>query len=87
MFDTKDRDGFNSYPWCCGISDISNVIEEYIECPKEELMKMFVKDKWGITDILRICDRRIGKRRLKEIKENTDNEVLIKIIDKKLENG
>ena len=84
MFDTTERYGFNSYPWDCDISDISNVIEDYMECPKEDLMNEFENDKWGITDILRVCDRRIGKRRLEEIKENTDNVVLTKIIDKRL---
>ena len=81
MFDTTERYGFNSYPWDCDIEDISNVIEEYIERPKEDLMKTFDRDKWGITDILRVCDRRIGKRRLKEIKENTSNEILLKLLD------
>lgn len=30
MFDTTERYDFNSYPWDCDISDISNVIEDYI---------------------------------------------------------
>lgn len=83
-FDTTKRYGRNSYPWDCDMSDISNVIEEYIQRPKDKLMEPFEKDEWGITDILRVCDRRIGKRRLKEIKENTDNEVLEKIIQMRL---
>ena len=84
QFDTTFKYGFNSYPWDTDISDISNVIEEYIQCPSGELMKEFVNDKWGITDILRVCDRRIGKRRLKELSDSIDNEKLLKIIEKRL---
>lgn len=80
-FDTTDRYGYNSYPWDTDISDISNLIEKYIQCPESELFNNFEGDKWGLTDILRVCDRRIGKRRLMILKNNT---LLIKIIDKRL---
>ena len=83
-FDTTQRYGFQSYLWNDELSDISKVIGEYIERPKDNIMTPFERVKWGITDILRVCDRRIGKRRLEEIKENTDNVVLTKIIDKRL---
>lgn len=83
-FDTTDRYGYNSYPWDTDISDISNLIEKYIQCPESELFNNFEEDKWGLTDILRVCDRRIGKRRLMILKNNTDNTLLIKIIDKRL---
>jgi len=83
-FDTTERYGFNSYPWDCDISDISNVIEEYIQCPESDLMKAFMNDKWGITDILRVCDRRIGKRRLLKLQDLNSNEILLKIIEKRL---
>lgn len=84
-FDTSGKYGFNSYPWDTDISRISDVIEEYLQCPMADIMKPFENDKWGITDILRVCDRRIGKRRLLELKECTDDEVLLEIIDKRLE--
>ena len=45
---------------------------------------MIENDRWGITDILRVCDRRVGKRRLKELYNSIDNEVLIKIIESRL---
>ena len=81
MFYTTLRYGFNSYPWDTDISDISNVIEGYIQTPVNNVIE---NDKWGITDILRVCDRRVGKRKLKEILNSTDNEVIIKIINKRL---
>lgn len=83
-FNTSEKYGFNSYPWDTDISAISDIIEEYIQCSDTELMSEFDKDKWGITDILRVCDRRIGKRRLKDLREKITNEVLLKVIDRRL---
>ncbi len=84
-FDTTKKYGFNSYPWDTDISEISNMIEEYIQCPELELLNDFENDKWGITDILRVCDRRIGKRRLIKIKDSITNEALLKIVTRRLE--
>ena len=84
-FDTTEKYGFNSYPWDTDISAISNMIEEYIQCPESELLNDFENDKWGITDILRACDRRIGKRRLNKIKDGITNEALLKIVKRRLE--
>ena len=83
-FDTTEKYGYNSYPWDGDVSEISNMIEEYIQCPEPELMRDFENDHWGITDIFRVCDRRIGKRRLLEMKGNITNEVLLDIIQKRL---
>lgn len=82
-FDTTYKHGFNSYPWDTDISDISDLIEEYIQRPESEIMNQFERDRWGLTDILRVCDRRIGKKRLKEIMENTSSDVIINIIKKR----
>ena len=84
-FDTTKKYRFNSYPWDTDISAISNMIEEYIQCPELELLNDFENDKWGITDILRACDRRIGKRRLNKIKDGITNEALLKIVKRRLE--
>lgn len=83
-FDTSLKYGFNSYPWDTDVSEISSLIEAYTECPKEKLSEPFETDRWGLTAILRVCDRRIGKRRLKEIMESTGDEKIIKIASKRL---
>ncbi len=83
-FDTTKGYGFNVYPWITDMSEISDVIEEYIQCPESELLHVFENDKWGITDILRVCDRRIGKRRLHKLKDTITNEVLLEIIKSRL---
>lgn len=83
-FDTTEKYGYNSYPWDTDMGDISDLIEAYIERPVEKLMLPFEDDKWGLTDILRSCDRRIGKRRLKEMfdatEDNRSREIIIKRI-------
>lgn len=84
QFDTALKYGFNSYPWHTDITDISDLIEEYIQRPFDEIMNDYKNDKWGITDILRACDRRLGKRRLTVLSNTITNEVLLKIIQRRI---
>lgn len=71
------------YLWNSDVDKISNLIEEYIQRPKEELFEDFPNDKWGIVDILRSCDRRVGKKRLQILAERTRNENVRFIIEKR----
>lgn len=66
----KNLSGAESYyPYTTDISDISDLIREYIDTSKSELLtKIFDNDCWGIINILRAADRRIGERRIKELK-------------------
>ncbi len=84
-FDTTEKYDFNSYPWDTDMRDISDLVEAYIERPVEELMLPFDDDKWGLTDILRACDRRIGKRRLKEMLAATEDNRIRDIITKRIQ--
>ncbi len=62
------------YPYSSETSEISNMLREYIDTPSSELMtKKFEGDHWGLTDILRAADRRIGRRRLAELAEVVSN--------------
>ena len=61
------------------MSKISNIIENYINTPKEKIMTI-PPDEFGLTNILRVCDKRVGYRRLKKIYDNTNNETIKKII-------
>lgn len=83
-FDTSQKYGFNSYPWDTDISDISDIIEEYIECPVKDIMEKFENDRWGITDIFRVC--RVGKRRLYKLRDTIQDEIMLKIIYLRLNN-
>lgn len=84
-YDTKDEDGLEYYPWGCDIDKISDLIEEYIQRPRTEIMNPFENDMWGLTDILRVCDRRLGRLKLLELKGNNSSEAVLRIIDKRLQ--
>ena len=72
------------YPNTNDISSITALIDEYIETPKEDLYdKTFENDKWELTNILKSADRRIGTRRLDELKNNASNAVLKIITQRK----
>ena len=69
------------YPYVTEISLISDIIREYIDTPLADLLSHdFEADDLGITDILKVSDRRIGKRRLAEYFKDTDNEAVKKIL-------
>jgi hypothetical protein len=77
----------NTYPYGSDVPDISNLIREYIDTPKELIYeKHFENDKWGLINILKATDRRIGKRRLNEFKSKTHNIAANKIIEERLKN-
>lgn len=63
-----------AYPYSNDIRTLSEVIREYIDTPKDALLqKEFEKDKWGLTDILKAADRRLGKKRLIEYYADNNN--------------
>lgn len=84
-FDTTRKYGRNSYPWDTEICEISNMIEAYIQRPEADLMQPFEGDVWGLTDLLRVCDRRVGKRRLRQLQDSTTSQPLLHIIGRRLE--
>jgi len=56
-----------NYPYETQISDLSDCIRDYIDCPVNLLPeKKFDGDAWGLTDILKAVDKRLGKERLKK---------------------
>lgn len=76
-----------TYPYITDISDISRLIREYIDTPKDEIVsKIFENDHWGLINILRSADRRIGDRRLEELKRKTHNIAANKVVDARLNN-
>ena len=63
------------------VSDISDLIREYIDTPLSELMnKHFENDLWGLADIFRAADRRIGQRRLSQMQKATKEPIVQKIL-------
>ncbi len=82
----KNLSGFDAgYPYRNDISEISNLIREYIDTPKNEILtKIFKNDYWGLINILRSMDRRIGTRGLKRLKKKTHNIAALKVIELRL---
>ena len=75
----------HAYPYSSDVPAISDLLREYIETPKEIIFeKHFENDKWGLINILKSADRRIGKRRLLDLKRKTHNRAAHKIIAKRL---
>lgn len=75
----------NWYPYTTDIPDISNLIREYIDTPKDELFnKEFKNDHWGLTNILKASDKRIGKRRLPDFKKKIKNKAALKVIEARM---
>ena len=86
--DFKDTPDIKSYPYENAISSISELIREYIDTPEDQLLdEKFVNDHWGLTDILRASDRRIGKRRLRTLLLDIRNDAASYIIRKRILNS
>lgn len=70
------------YPYKNDVSDISDLIREYIDTPVSEIMtKHFENDYWGLANILRAADRRIGQRRLDVLRRRIKNQAAQKILE------
>ncbi len=73
------------YTYSTDIPDISNLIREYIDTPKHELLlKKFKNDHWGLTDVLKASDKRIGKRRLPDLKMIITNKTALQVFEARM---
>ncbi|MDR2637006.1 MAG: hypothetical protein LBB55_01560 [Zoogloeaceae bacterium] len=73
------------YPHLSDVPKISDLLRAYIDSPKETLYeKHFANDKWGLVNILKAADKRIGRRRLEKLKRKTHNTAALKVIEKRL---
>ena len=68
------------------IPNISTLIQSYADSSKEGLMeRVFENDVYGLTDILKASDRRIGKRQLTKMQQLfSKDSVVSKIISLRL---
>ena len=49
------------------------------------MSKFFEKDCWGLINIFRAADRRIGERRFNELKRKTNNKAALKVLARRTE--
>ena len=59
------------YPYTTEISDISELLSEYLDSRKEQILaKNFGNDKYGITNLLKAADTRISINKLEQYFQN-----------------
>ena len=76
------------YPYATDVSAISELIRDYIDTSKNVLLiKPFETDHWGLINILRAADRRVGVRRLSELKSKTHNKAARRVIEARANQG
>ena len=63
---------------------LSCLIREYMDCPANELLTHEFNDRFRLIPILHICDRRIGRRRLKTMLQDEKYASLSWLIEKRL---
>jgi len=57
------------YPDVTDVSMIPDLLGLYIDTPRSHLLhRVFADDRWGITDIMKVADRRLGLRRLESMR-------------------
>ena len=70
------------YPHMTDVPAISDLIREYIDTPVADLLtRQFTNDHWGLVNILRAADRRIGQRQLPLLRRKVHNLAALKVLD------
>lgn len=68
-------------------TEITIVINEYLNTSRDEIMtKVFEKDNWGLIDIFRVADRRIGVKSLEQLSNFNLSIPARKILDARIKN-
>jgi hypothetical protein len=81
QFPAPDGRAGAGYPHVTDISAISELIREYIDTPVAALMsRPFDGDHWGLVNILRAADRRIGARQWPALKNQLDDAMALKVL-------
>ena len=81
--DVRRTDGsvIRGYPYSTDVPEISDLIREYIDTPIESLLShQFDGDHWGLANILRAADRRIGRRQWSALKRKTHNHAAHRVL-------
>ena len=80
-FSGNPADRNSDYPYKNDTTNISRLIREYIDTPVTEIMsKQFENDVWGLANILRAADSRIGTRRLDTLRRRKGGIAAQKVI-------
>ena len=73
------------YPYDTDISAISELIREYIDTPRNQLLsKHFENDHWGLINILRAADSRVGSRQWPRLMKKTHNAAALTVLERRM---
>ena len=76
-----DSPFIKGYPYQTDVPAISDLIREYIDTPAEEILtRIFAGDHWGLVNILRAADRRVGRRQWPRIRRKTHNQAALQVL-------
>lgn len=80
--ETREYTVRDTYPHINDVSELSELLRTYIDTPKEKLLNPIEKDIWGITDVCRALDKRLGKAKLeswaKTLDQNSPAHLILK---------
>lgn len=81
--ETVYPDGGNQYSF--GVRDLNELLRDYLDTPKRILLeKEFARDVFGLTNILKAADRRLGLERLETYFKNCEQESLRRVLSTRL---
>lgn len=73
------------YPYGSDISAISELLRDYLDTPRNQLLsKQFDNDHWGLINILRAADRRLGSRQWSRMQKKMHNVAALKILEARI---
>lgn len=65
----------------CSAAELTALLRDYLDTPKAGLMTTeFAGDRHGLGDLLRVADRRIGRRRLRERFEEDERPFIRRVL-------
>ena len=80
----KDFMGQEGWYFYDSAKKISQLLRDYINTPESELLSKQFYDSFNLIPVLRVCDRRIGKRRLANLLQDPQNFEIAFIISNRL---
>ena len=79
---TKYPDGGNPYSY--SVRDLNALLRDYLDSSKASVLKKdFPRDHFGLTDILKSADRRIGLERLQQHFKDCEAECVVKVLSRR----
>lgn len=82
--ETVYPDGGNWYAY--GVRDLNELLRDYLDTPKAVLLKKeFARDFFGLTNMLKAADRRLGLERLEKHFKNCEQASLRQVLSARLE--